>query len=150
MTTPQQPNQPPHSPQGQPQQPYPQQYSAPLQASGYPMQTPQARPSSGGKGLAWTAIVLAASTVLVSPFITLGNVLAQGGDPNAVARMTLLGALAVWLPLLFSLLGGVLAGIALRGPSKALAGAGLGANALVLLSVLVGSLLMPALFGVLL
>lgn len=154
MTTPQQPNQPPYSPQGQPQQQYPQQYSAPPQAPGYPTQIPghpaQARASSGGKGLAWTAILIAVFAVLAGPFISAGHVLAQGGDLSAIGTRTAFGALAIGFPLLLAIIGTVLAGIALRGSAKALAGAGLGANLLLLLSVLVNSFLTPLLYTALL
>lgn len=118
-------------------QPYAPSYAAP----GHPG---AGRPRRGS-GLALTSVLLAGAAAVASPIIAIALRVAMigGMTPGTYGLLSfvvnglVVGVLAI---------GGLVLGIvAVRGDAKALAGAGIGANAIVLLSLLASSAIAPLL-----
>lgn len=137
-----------------PQQPQPggygglQQPDYQLNASSQPVPgylTPPVR--STGKGLAWTAIVLAIVGVVANPFATfLGTYVTINAD-NSFAASSLVYTLNSILTAVLALVGIVLAAIAVRQGARTLGGIGIGAGAFPLFALLLNVALTPLLYA---
>lgn len=155
------PGQPPHGAQGPAQSPYAQ--SQPPYA-GQPAPGPGGQPGpgaepwypnaaspidptqrrtagTGGRGLAWASVIIAVVVALSQigfTLITHGLVMSGGADGYAaVGVVQLVGALSRGL---LCAVGIVLGALGMRGSAPGLAGIGVGANAAILLSLLLAPL----------
>lgn len=126
MSTPQQPEPSPYVHSG-----YPNQYSAAPRPS-------DAAPRSGGKGLAWTAIILAFVNILSGPLLSLLISYAEQSSDMIYSSVLIV----------IGVIGTILGAIALRGRHKALAGIGFGSNAALLLVTVVGTIIVPTIYAV--